>query len=149
MKPLIRPLALALIVHEGRLLVAVGTDRVTRQGFYRLLGGGIEFGETGAQTLRRELHEEIGAQAARVSYLDTLENIFIYEGEAGHEICRVYLVEVEPRELYDAEEIPLLDTDAVARWVPLDAFMAGGERLYPDGSDELLQRQVTFMEQAG
>jgi ADP-ribose pyrophosphatase YjhB (NUDIX family) len=135
----IRPLALALIPDGGRLLVAEGTDSVKRERFFRLLGGGIEFGETGEDAVRRELLEEIGARAAEVEYLATLENIFIYEGERGHELCRIYHVELSDRELCVRDPIPLLDTDGVARWVAIDGFLNGSERLYPDGVPELLR----------
>ena len=48
----IRPLAIALIFHEDRLLVMECFDNVKQEIFYRPLGGGIEFSETG-ETIRR------------------------------------------------------------------------------------------------
>lgn len=46
MKPqTIRPLAICVFRHAGRILVAEGTDEVKGETFYRPLGGAIEFGE--------------------------------------------------------------------------------------------------------
>ena len=74
----IRPLALGIFRHDGRLLVFEGHDPVKDETFYRPLGGGIEFGETGAQAMAREMREEIGAEVTNVRYLGLCENIFTY-----------------------------------------------------------------------
>ena len=55
----IRPLALCVIRHGDAILVSEGHDPVKQQTFYRPPGGGIEFGETGQQTVVRELMEEM------------------------------------------------------------------------------------------
>ena len=72
----IRAKALGVIQHEGRLLVFEGYDSVKDETYYRPLGGGIEFGETGAQAMAREIREEIGAEVTNVRYLGLSENIF-------------------------------------------------------------------------
>ena len=80
------PIAICVFSHNGRILAAEGHDPLKRQPFYRPLGGAIEFGETRRKRLRRELHEELGATVAGLRYLGTLENIFTYDGQRGHEI---------------------------------------------------------------
>ena len=57
----IRTIAICLFSHNGGILVAEGIDAVKGETFYRPLGGGIEFGEYGADTVAREIREEIGA----------------------------------------------------------------------------------------
>ena len=86
----IRPLAICVFRHGGRILVAEAYDPVKQETFYRPLGGGIEFGEFSEQTIHRELLEEIGADVCELKYLGTLENIFVFNGIAGHEIVQVY-----------------------------------------------------------
>lgn len=51
--PRIRPIAICLLRHEGKILVFEGWDRAERRAFYRPLGGGIEFGETGQHAVQR------------------------------------------------------------------------------------------------
>jgi ADP-ribose pyrophosphatase YjhB (NUDIX family) len=128
------------VARDGdRILVFEGFDPVKKQTFYRPLGGGIEFGERGEDAIRRELLEEIGASVTAVRYLATLENIFEYAGEPGHEIVLLYEVDLdEPpsAERFQGVEETGECFDCV--WMPLSAFRDGGPPLYPDGLLELL-----------
>ena len=123
---------------DRELLVGEGFDAVKGQRFYRPLGGRIEFGELGAETIRRELLEELGAEVEATRYLGTLENVFEYEGAPGHELVRVY--EAEPLDsAFRATEIhPRIDQEAPshALWKRLDSF--GDDPLHPHGLLELL-----------
>ena len=82
----IRPLAICVFHRNGRIIVNKSYDPVKHETFYRPLGGGIEFGETSAQAVEREIEEEIGAKVTKLQLLGTLENIFTYLGDPGHEI---------------------------------------------------------------
>ena len=42
----------------------------------------------------REVEKEIGAATSNISYIGTIENIFIYNGSQGHEIVQVCHAEV-------------------------------------------------------
>ena len=140
----IRPLALCVIRHEDRILVAEGLDEVKQQTFYRPMGGGIEFGEYGHQTIVRELREEIREEVADLRYLGTLESIFEYNGETGHEICRIYDGVFVDETMYERESIQGEDNHGVlfvARWLPLSYFRRGLAPLYPDGLLDLLLGQ--------
>lgn len=87
----IRVLALALIQRtDGALLVEAGFDDVKKEPFYRLLGGGIEFGETGQQAIKREFLEELGLEIQVEALLGTSENIFTFNGTPGHQIILLY-----------------------------------------------------------
>ncbi len=143
MKPgKIRPLAICVFRHGDRILAARGYDSVKKQTYYRPLGGRIEFGETGAQTVAREIQEEIGAAVKNVRYLVTLENIFVHEGEPGHEIVLVYDGAFVDDALYRCECIEGTEGDnrpLKAYWKSLDEFRGNGAPpLYPEGLLEAL-----------
>ena len=139
----IRPLALGIFCHAGRLLVFEGYDPVKDQTFYRPLGGGIEFGETGAQALAREIREEIGAEVTNVRYLRLCENIFTYAGEIGHEIVLLFEAELADRSFYERDDLVVTELPGVtfkALWKPLTDFADGRVLLYPDGLLSLLNQ---------
>jgi ADP-ribose pyrophosphatase YjhB (NUDIX family) len=139
----IRPLALGIFRHAGRLLVFEGYDAIKRETFYRPLGGGIEFGETGAQALAREIREEIGAEVMNVCYLGLCENIFTYAGETGHEIVLLYEADLADKSLYERDDLQAVEPGGVTfrvLWKPLSDFADDRVPLYPDGLLALLTR---------
>jgi 8-oxo-dGTP pyrophosphatase MutT (NUDIX family) len=142
-KPRIRPLAICIFRHQDKILVFEGHDQVKRETFYRPLGGGIEFGETSLDTVRREIWEEIGQEIRDLRYLYTLENIFILNSEPGHEIVLVYDGEFVDQVVYEKEEFQgFEDLDHPpfrALWKQISDFGPGKDILYPDGLLEKLK----------
>lgn len=136
----IRPIALCVCRDGDRILVAEGRDSKKNQTFYRPLGGTIEFGESGAEAVRREFQEEIGAELTGIEYLGTLENIFVYEGRHGHEIALIYDARLADTSLYQKEVIPANEFGQPfkAVWKRLEEFGPGKAPVYPDGLLELL-----------
>ncbi len=87
--------------------------------------------------------EEISAEVKDLVYLGTLENIFIFDGEPGHEIVQVYDGVLTEPGLYEQAEIlgneaGAVDEEFTAMWKSLDEFGPGKGILYPDGLLELL-----------
>lgn len=141
----IRAKALGILLHDDRLLVFEGHDWVKGETYYRPLGGGIEFGETGAQAMAREIREEIGAEVANVRYLGLSENIFVANGEAGHEIVLLYAAELIDKSLYEQDEFEVVEPSGStfrALWKPLVDFADGCTPLYPDGLSAILNGVV-------
>lgn len=142
-KKRIRPLAICLFRNNGRILVAEGYDPVKDHTFYRPLGGAIEFGETSRQTVRRELMEEIGAEVDGLQYLGTLENIFVFNGEPGHEIVMVYDGVLTDSGLYEQAGVEGneadIDESFMAVWKNISEFVEGKSTLYPEGLLELMR----------
>ena len=140
----IRPLAICIFRDGNRILVGEGYDPVKRETFYRPLGGGIEYGERAEDALRRELREEIGAEAASLQYLFTLENIFTFNGATGHEIVMIFDGALADESLYSQEIIEGREFDGFrhaplkALWKPIAEFGAHAP-LYPDGLLERLK----------
>ncbi len=131
----IRAIALAIIRDRGRLFVFEAYDAVKGETFYRPLGGGIEFGERGADALAREMREEIGAEIRDVRYLGMLENVFTYRGEPGHEICLLYEARFADPAMCERTRIEGMDGSEplLALWKPLSEFGPGRAPLYPEG----------------
>jgi ADP-ribose pyrophosphatase YjhB (NUDIX family) len=133
--------AICLIQHAGRLLVSEGYDEVKRDTFYRPLGGTIEFGELGSETIAREMMEEIHAQVENIRYLGTLENVFVYNGQKGHQIMLVYAGDLTDRHLNDLAVLSAYEDDGQefkAVWMPIEDFRKRRATLYPDGILDLL-----------
>jgi len=134
----IRPLALALIRRGDRILVERGRDDVKGETFFRLLGGTIEFGEKGADTVRRELREELGTEIDVGALVATVENVFKHEGEAAHEIALVYECGLRDERLYSVDAWDAQETTSASvvthpvAWRSVHSFGAGGDTLYPE-----------------
>ena len=88
--PSIRVVSLCVFRNGSRILVGRAFDDVKQQHFFRPLGGSVEFGETTAEALRREMREELRTEIVDLVQLGVLENIFTYRGEPGHELVIVF-----------------------------------------------------------
>jgi 8-oxo-dGTP pyrophosphatase MutT (NUDIX family) len=142
-KKRIRPLAICVFRNQGRILVAENYDSVKKETFYRPLGGAIEFGESSAETICRELSEEIQAEvdSQSLKYLGTVENIFRYNGERGHEIVLIYDGAFKEPDLYSQAVIQGEDDGGAeirAVWKNIQDFGEGKAILYPTGLREML-----------
>jgi len=137
----IRLIAAAVIRSGDRILVWHDHDPATGKVVAVPLAGGVEFGETGEQAIRRELCEEIGAEATGVTFLGVFEDIFEWGGERRHEVFLVYDVQLADRSFYEREQLQVVEDDGesyLARWQPLSDFH-GAQRLVPDGLLELIE----------
>jgi ADP-ribose pyrophosphatase YjhB (NUDIX family) len=130
-----RPVAICLFSNNGKILAAKGTDSIKQNEFYRPLGGMIEFGERSSDALKREILEETNQEITNLKYITTVENIFTYEGKAGHEIVMVYDAEFTDKSLYDKKEIDVTEGDiwCKAYWLNIGDCKSGKVMLYPEG----------------
>jgi 8-oxo-dGTP pyrophosphatase MutT (NUDIX family) len=101
----VRPIAICVCQDSNRILVGEGHDRKKGETFYRPLGGTIEFGECGEETVQREFLEEINADLTDVRFLGLLENIFSYEAKREPELVLVYDGRLHDASLYQRMSI--------------------------------------------
>ena len=128
----IRPIVLGVITKDNKILVNEGYDEVKKQKFYRCLGGGIEFQETSKQALKREFLEEIDKEIIIKDFLGLTENIFTFNGQAGHEIVLFYSADFKPSD-YQEEYLMIEDykKPEKAFWINIDEFKNGTSIIYP------------------
>lgn len=140
-KGVIRPLAICIFKNEESILVAEGYDSVKRDYYYRPIGGGIEYGEPGSIAIKREVYEEIEADIINLNYIGTVENIFTYNGDLGHEIVMVYEAEFADRTIYQKQSITGKEDDGTEFrlvWLPISEFSNGKLRLVPEALIDLI-----------
>ncbi|OIO52808.1 MAG: hypothetical protein AUJ11_00300 [Parcubacteria group bacterium CG1_02_44_65] len=134
----IRPIALLVVIKNNKILVINTHDFKKNEDFYRLVGGGIDFGETGIEALKREVKEEINAEIKNIKYLGLIENIFNYEGKEMHEIALVYKAEFKDKEIYGKKEIKILDSRKPQKAYWLDKKIVFKAKFYPEGLKKLI-----------
>ncbi|MEJ2801476.1 NUDIX hydrolase [Comamonadaceae bacterium PP-2] len=138
--PHIRAKALCIFSHHGKILVSEAVDPAGGTRFCRPLGGSIEFGETSARGIVREIREELDAEIVDLRLIGTLENIFTYQGELGHEIVQVYDAAFADRSFYGRASISGVESNGQsfsAFWLD-PAELAPDCLLVPDGLLQLL-----------
>lgn len=129
----IRPNALVIIQKSDYLLAEKGEDKTTGKVFYRLMGGGIEFGEVSSETLKREIKEELNATIINEKFLCPIESIFEFNSEKGHEITFLFEADLLEESLYNQKNIKVIDKeDSYAEWVPISEIKNGNIILYPE-----------------
>jgi len=125
---------------DGAILASLGYDEVKGEHFARLIGGHVEFGETTEVALRREFKEELGCGPKDLSFVKVLENIFMYNGDLGHEIIFLYSGGLEDESIYAKEKLNILDDPKTeVKWIKPEDVKAGKMKLYPEfGYNKLL-----------
>lgn len=138
--PSIRVVALALVRRPDtrQVLVFERHDPRRSRTYRRLVGGGVEFGETSAEAAVRELREELGATGRAVRLLGTYESVFeSRHGNRTHEVTFVHEVTVGP-EWYALDVLPDVETGRdPGIWHDLDD-PPPGVVLYPVGVESLV-----------
>lgn len=130
----IRLITLGLVRDGERILLAQGYDSIKQQTFYRALGGGVDFGETSYTALQREFQEELQAELTNIKYLGCIENVFVYNGQPGHEIIQLYQCEFVDPKFYEFEQVEFIEGDDknTALWLDIAQCKSGKLRVVPE-----------------
>lgn len=124
---------LCVVEHEGEpsVIVIRRAYRGRNAGQWALPGGRLDDGESEQQAALRELHEELGLEAAPSDVLGTLDDFPAMSGFAITPLVAVLAdpgpLVPSPDEVHSVHHVPLrlLAGDGVGRWVP----QIGGGRL--------------------
>ncbi len=132
---IIRVKALAWIEDGEELFVMKMFDTVDKEDFYRPIGGRVEFGELTAQTVQREALEELNTEVEITGEPQISENIFVCDGEKGHEIMYLYPCRFKDPRFYERKVFPLTEANGGvydALWIPIRDCVNGTLCLVPD-----------------
>ena len=116
----IETIARGVCIVDGRLLVC----RNRRVGNAYLPGGHIEFGETGAEALEREVGEEMGLESKAAAFLGCCEHRFTQHGKPHAEINLVYSLEIPA--LAGCPQPPSCEDWICFEWVDVGAIGSSG-----------------------
>ena len=133
----------AVILDETRTSHLVWRGHDEGRPFHRLLGGHLEFGEASVDCAVREIGEELGARLLEPRLMGVLENVFVHEGEPGHEVIFVYAGDLDDPGNVPPEGRWFLDNEERYRveWRPVDVapdHPHAAWPLYPTGLQEML-----------
>ena len=85
--------------HHGKVLIEIRKDRV---GNSVIPGGRLKIDESRIDALKREIKEEMNYNLSidKISYCDTIESFFSFDGKDVHELFFVYLYDMDD-EIYN------------------------------------------------
>ena len=121
--------------HDREFLVQCADD----EAFYRFPGGAIEFGETAADTIRREMREEYDLAVTVGPLWIVNENIFVDRGQSGHSVSLIHLGQIDQAILVD-EMRHKEYTDIKLVWRPAAAWST--KPIYPAGIEACLHAAI-------
>lgn len=107
-----------IALHENHVLL----HRADWEDFWTFPGGRVELGETAAQTLQREMREELETEIEVVRLLWVVENFFPYNEKEYHELSFYFLMRLPGDSLYLRQAGPYKGKeqgiDLVFQWFP-------------------------------
>jgi ADP-ribose pyrophosphatase YjhB (NUDIX family) len=131
----IRVKALAWIEDKDMLFVVRMHDSVKGDDYYRPVGGSVEFGEPSHETVIREVREELNTEIELIASPFVVENHFVCDGKAGHEIDFLFPARFTDLAFYERKTYRLVEAngdEADALWVPIADCVCGNLSLVPE-----------------
>lgn len=109
----------AVILRDGKLLL-MHNDR---EALYYTVGGRVQFGETTAEAVCREVREELAIDMEIDRPLCFHESFYVYEltGETIHEVAVYYLMKNTPAlDEVHCESVTGMGAPETLHWIPLE-----------------------------
>lgn len=104
------------------------------------MGGGVDFGETSYDALKREFQEELQAELTNIKYLGCIENLFIFKGQQGHEIIQLYQCDFVESKFYQLDQLEFTEGESkqTALWMNIEQCKSGELHVVPEQFIEYL-----------
>lgn len=137
----IRVAVMCMIMHNGRILLGSRAtlksknlnSSIIPSDSYRMLSGGLWFGETTENCVRREIKEELGSEVENLQLVEVFEDRYVYHDAEGHDIVFLFKADLVDKTLYEKEVIHIdeetYEFDAV--WIPIPEILDGTRELHP------------------
>ena len=109
----IETIARGVFVKDGHILIC----RNRKVGNLYFPGGHIEFGETGAEALVREVREEMGVDSTAKEFLGCCEHRFDQHGKPHAEINLVYVLDIPS--VAPGQMVPSREDWIAFDWIPV------------------------------
>lgn len=123
-RSIIRVKAMLIAPDETGTTHAVSLNPPTEEnpeGYHRLVGGGVELGETARDAVLREVRGELDAEVVDLVHLTTVENIFRIDGQVGHEVVFLFRGRLDPEPARSGATLTESDGSVVpVVWRPVD-----------------------------
>ena len=129
-----------IALHNHQVLL----HRTPDEAFWTFPGGRAELGETAAQTLRREMREELAADIEIIRLLWVVENFFEYDEKPYHELALYFLMRLPDDSPYLDQSQSHAGQEAepklIFQWFPNEADTLTGLPLLPSFLQTALQQ---------
>ena len=109
----IETIARGICIKDGHILIC----RNRKVGNLYFPGGHIEFGETGAEALVREVREEMGVESTAREFLGCCEHRFNQHGKPHAEINLIFSLEIPSVAL--GQTVPSCEDWIAFEWMPI------------------------------
>ena len=128
-----------IAIHHNQVLL----HRTPEESFWTFPGGRAELGETTADTLQREMREELAADIEIIRLLWIVENFFDYDQRRYHELAFYFLMRLPDDSPYLDQSKPHAGQEAepelIFQWFPNEADVLARLPLLPSFLQTALQ----------
>jgi 8-oxo-dGTP pyrophosphatase MutT (NUDIX family) len=123
-------------MHQGNILVHESENRNIGEIWFVPPGGGVEYGESSLDALKREIMEELGWNIKDEKLIGSFESFHVINDIEEHEISFVYFAKPVNESVFDSREFLISEDNGMKKvftWKRFADLASPGSLLYPKG----------------